>query len=208
MSVLYVLLKHSGEQRALQYVHALQHVVAMIDVNANTTIEAAGYEISIEAWLGLPLLRQFESLVLRAFTPNRCAATMQMMASIAAMRYPAATWVAIIESICRQGSLIALKAARAKTIPSAETATCMIRYGISHPLPLCANSSVASSVADTSSRFDARSANGVSVGVSNTCGQPLSGRTRLSRRLSKHVSPIYGGRQGNTGRHKIGLRSP
>ena len=42
LSVLYVLLKHSGEQSALPYVHALQHVVAMIDVHANTRIEAAG----------------------------------------------------------------------------------------------------------------------------------------------------------------------
>jgi hypothetical protein len=97
---------------------------------------------------------------------------MQMMAIIAAMRYPAATCVAIIESICRQGSLIALKAASAKTIPSAETATCMIRYGINHSLPLCARSSVAFSVADTSSRFDARSANGVSGGDRVQVGIP------------------------------------
>src|SRR5258708_130600 len=39
--VLYVLLKHLGEQRALQYVQALQHAVTMIDADANTTIEAA-----------------------------------------------------------------------------------------------------------------------------------------------------------------------
>jgi hypothetical protein len=114
----------------------------MIDADAKTTIEAAGLKHQYRLGKGLSLLRQFESLVLRAFTPNRCAITMQMMAIIAAMRYPAATWVAIIESICRQGSLIALKAASAKTIPSAETATCMIRYAINHSLPVCARSSV------------------------------------------------------------------
>jgi predicted nucleic acid-binding protein len=39
--VLYILLKHLGEQRAFQYVHALQHAVTMIDADANRTIEAA-----------------------------------------------------------------------------------------------------------------------------------------------------------------------
>jgi predicted nucleic acid-binding protein len=59
--VLYVLLKHLGEQRALQYVHALQHAVTMIDADANTTIEAArlkyqyrlGYADSFAASLAL-----------------------------------------------------------------------------------------------------------------------------------------------------------
>jgi hypothetical protein len=152
----------------------------MIDADAKTKIKAAGLKHQYRLGKGLSLLRQFESLVLRAFTPNRCAITMQMMAIIAAMRYPAATWVAIIESICRQGSLIALKAASAKTIPSAETATCMIRYAINHSLPLCARSSVAFPVADTSSRFDARLANGVSGGIEyRWASQPLSERIRL-----------------------------
>ena len=43
------------------------------------------------------------------------------------MAYPAATWVAITESIVAHGSLTASKAAAAKTTPSKETATCITR---------------------------------------------------------------------------------
>jgi predicted nucleic acid-binding protein len=39
--VLYILLKHLGEQRAFQYVQALQHAVTMIEADARRTIEAA-----------------------------------------------------------------------------------------------------------------------------------------------------------------------
>jgi predicted nucleic acid-binding protein len=39
--VLYVLLKHLDEQRAFQYIQALQHAVTMIEADANRTIEAA-----------------------------------------------------------------------------------------------------------------------------------------------------------------------
>lgn len=59
--VLYVLLKHLGEQRARQYIQALQHAVTMIDVDANRTIHAAtlkhqykiGYADSFAAALAL-----------------------------------------------------------------------------------------------------------------------------------------------------------
>jgi predicted nucleic acid-binding protein len=59
--VVYVLLKHLGEERAFQYVQALRHVVTMIDVDANKTIEAAklkhqyklGYADSFAASLAL-----------------------------------------------------------------------------------------------------------------------------------------------------------
>ena len=59
--VFYILLKHIGEQRALQYVQVLQHVVTMIDADANRTIEAAtlkrqyklGYADSFAAALAL-----------------------------------------------------------------------------------------------------------------------------------------------------------
>ena len=59
--VFYILLKHIGEQRALQYVQVLQHAVTMIDADANRTIEAAtlkhpyklGYAGSFAAALAL-----------------------------------------------------------------------------------------------------------------------------------------------------------
>jgi predicted nucleic acid-binding protein len=59
--VLYILLKHIGEQRALQYIQALQHAVTMIDADANRTIIAAtlkhqhklGYADSFAAALAL-----------------------------------------------------------------------------------------------------------------------------------------------------------
>jgi predicted nucleic acid-binding protein len=59
--VLYVLLKHIGEQRAFQYIQALQHAVTLIDADANKTIEAAtlkhqyklGYADSFAAALAL-----------------------------------------------------------------------------------------------------------------------------------------------------------
>jgi predicted nucleic acid-binding protein len=59
--VFYILLKHIGEQTALQYVQVLQHAVTMIDANANRTIEAAtlkhqyklGYADSFAAALAL-----------------------------------------------------------------------------------------------------------------------------------------------------------
>jgi predicted nucleic acid-binding protein len=59
--VLYILLKHIGEQRARQYVQVLQHAVTMIDADANRTIDAAtlkhqyklGYADSFAAALAL-----------------------------------------------------------------------------------------------------------------------------------------------------------
>jgi predicted nucleic acid-binding protein len=59
--VLYILLKHIGEQRAFQYVQALQHAVTMIDADASRTIRAAtlkhqhklGYADSFAAALAL-----------------------------------------------------------------------------------------------------------------------------------------------------------
>jgi predicted nucleic acid-binding protein len=59
--VFYILLKHIGEQRALQYVQVLQHAVTMIDADASRTIEAAtlkhqyklGYAYSFAAALAL-----------------------------------------------------------------------------------------------------------------------------------------------------------
>lgn len=59
--VLYVLLKHIGEQSAFQYVQVLQHAVTMIEVDANMAIEAAmlkhqyklGYADSFAAALAL-----------------------------------------------------------------------------------------------------------------------------------------------------------
>ena len=59
--VLYILLKHLGEERALEYVQALQHAVTMIDADANRTIQAAtlkhqyklGYADSFAAALAL-----------------------------------------------------------------------------------------------------------------------------------------------------------
>jgi predicted nucleic acid-binding protein len=39
--VLYILLKHLGEQRAFQYIQALQHAVTMVEADSNRTIEAA-----------------------------------------------------------------------------------------------------------------------------------------------------------------------
>jgi predicted nucleic acid-binding protein len=39
--VLYILLKHLGEQRALQYVQALQHAVIMVEADTKRTLEAA-----------------------------------------------------------------------------------------------------------------------------------------------------------------------
>lgn len=59
--VLYVLLKHVGEQRAFHYVQALRHAVTMVDADANKTIEAAtlkrqyklGYADSFAASLAL-----------------------------------------------------------------------------------------------------------------------------------------------------------
>ena len=59
--VLYVLLKYLGEERALEYIQALQHAVTMIDADANRTIQAAtlkhqyklGYADSFAAALAL-----------------------------------------------------------------------------------------------------------------------------------------------------------
>jgi predicted nucleic acid-binding protein len=59
--VLYILLKHIGEQRAFQYVQALQHAVTMIEADTNRTLEAAtlkhqykiGYADSFAAALAL-----------------------------------------------------------------------------------------------------------------------------------------------------------
>ena len=59
--VLYILLKHLGDQRALPYIQALQHAVTMIDADSNRTIEAArlkhqyklGYADSFAAALAL-----------------------------------------------------------------------------------------------------------------------------------------------------------
>ena len=59
--VFYILLKHIGEQRALEYVQVLQHAVTMVDADANRTIEAArlkhryklGYADSFAAALAL-----------------------------------------------------------------------------------------------------------------------------------------------------------
>ena len=59
--VLYILLKHVGEQRALNYVKALRHAVTMIDADTRRTIEAAtlkhqhkiGYADSFAAALAL-----------------------------------------------------------------------------------------------------------------------------------------------------------
>ena len=59
--VLYVLLKYLGEERALEYVQALQHAVTMIDADASRTIQAAtlkhqyklGYADSFAAALAL-----------------------------------------------------------------------------------------------------------------------------------------------------------
>jgi predicted nucleic acid-binding protein len=61
--VLYVLLKHIGEQRAFAYIQALQHAVTLIDADTNKTIEAAtlkhqyklGYADSFAAALALSL---------------------------------------------------------------------------------------------------------------------------------------------------------
>jgi predicted nucleic acid-binding protein len=59
--VLYILLKHIGEQRAFQYVQALQHAVTMIEADTKRTLEAAtlkhqykiGYADSFAAALAL-----------------------------------------------------------------------------------------------------------------------------------------------------------
>ncbi|MDP9049534.1 MAG: type II toxin-antitoxin system VapC family toxin [Acidobacteriota bacterium] len=59
--VLYILLKHVAEQRALNYVKALRHAVTMIDADTRRTIEAAtlkqqhkiGYADSFAAALSL-----------------------------------------------------------------------------------------------------------------------------------------------------------
>jgi len=59
--VLYILLKHAGEQRAFQYIQALQHAVTMIEADASGTMEAAtlkhrhqlGYADSFAAALAL-----------------------------------------------------------------------------------------------------------------------------------------------------------
>src|ERR1700733_3540789 len=59
--VLYILLKHIGEQRAVQYVQALQHAVTMIEADTKRTLEAAtlkhrykiGYADSFAAALAL-----------------------------------------------------------------------------------------------------------------------------------------------------------
>ena len=59
--VLYILLKHAGEERALQYIQALQHAVTMVDADVNRTIRAAtlkhqykiGYANSFAAALAL-----------------------------------------------------------------------------------------------------------------------------------------------------------
>jgi predicted nucleic acid-binding protein len=59
--VFYVLLKRVGEQRALQYIRALQHAVTMINADARRTITAAtlkhqykiGYADSFAAALAL-----------------------------------------------------------------------------------------------------------------------------------------------------------
>ncbi|MDP9052652.1 MAG: PIN domain-containing protein [Acidobacteriota bacterium] len=39
--VLYILLKHIGQQRALQYIQALQHAVTVMDADVNQTLQAA-----------------------------------------------------------------------------------------------------------------------------------------------------------------------
>lgn len=59
--VLYVLLKHLGEERAFQYIQVLRHSVTMMDADANSTIAAAslkhryklGYADSFAAALAL-----------------------------------------------------------------------------------------------------------------------------------------------------------
>lgn len=59
--VLYILLKHVDEQRALHYIQMLQHAVTMVEVDARRTIEAArlkhqcklGYADSFAASLAL-----------------------------------------------------------------------------------------------------------------------------------------------------------
>jgi predicted nucleic acid-binding protein len=59
--VLYILLKHIGEQRAIQYIQALQHAVTMMDADMNRTMQAAtlkhqykiGYADSFAAALAL-----------------------------------------------------------------------------------------------------------------------------------------------------------
>lgn len=59
--VFYVLLKHVGEERALQYIHALQHAVTTIEADATGAMEAAmlkhrhkiGYADSFAAALAL-----------------------------------------------------------------------------------------------------------------------------------------------------------
>jgi predicted nucleic acid-binding protein len=59
--VLYILLKHLGEQRAFHYIQALRHAVTMIEADANRTVEAAtlkhqfklGYADSFAAALAL-----------------------------------------------------------------------------------------------------------------------------------------------------------
>lgn len=59
--VLYILLKHIGEQRATQYIQALQHAVTMMDADMNRTMQAAtlkhqykiGYADSFAAALAL-----------------------------------------------------------------------------------------------------------------------------------------------------------
>jgi predicted nucleic acid-binding protein len=59
--VLYILLKYLGEQSAFQYVQALRHAVAMVEVDANMAAEAAmlkqryklGYADSFAAALAL-----------------------------------------------------------------------------------------------------------------------------------------------------------
>ena len=61
--VLYILLKRIGEQRALNYIQALQHAVTMVDADTNRTIQAAtlkhqsklGYANSFAAALALEL---------------------------------------------------------------------------------------------------------------------------------------------------------
>ncbi len=59
--VLYILLKHIGQQRALQYIQALQHAVTVMDADVNRTLQAAtlkhqykiGYADSFAAALAL-----------------------------------------------------------------------------------------------------------------------------------------------------------
>jgi predicted nucleic acid-binding protein len=59
--VLYILLKHIGEQRAIQYIQALQNVLTMMDADVNRTMQAAtlkhqykiGYADSFAAALAL-----------------------------------------------------------------------------------------------------------------------------------------------------------